>query len=229
MNRDPRRARRLTLALAAALLVSSAAAHATLVIGELVLTPDPPAPGAQVEVSREVVARVRFLKRRAALVAFLPVLDVQQQGERLAIVVEVVVGPVLQPLRDDGDLLQVVERVVQLRVPDVDHHREEMLLDTGQEGLSQASERFFGVGDLPVKGRFKPLRMLGEDVVVTPGQPGSRQQAGKLGAGRKMRSRNWPVVHRQGEAQKPGVTARVGEGGRSRHRFTTWAVRRAWP
>ena len=55
MNRDPRRARRLTLALAAALLVSNAAAHATLVIGELVLTPDPPAPGAQVEVSVRLV------------------------------------------------------------------------------------------------------------------------------------------------------------------------------
>jgi hypothetical protein len=63
----------------------------------------------QVHVCGEVVAGIRFLKRVAAIIAFLPVLDMQQQRQRLAVVVELVEIPVFEALGNNGNLLEIIE------------------------------------------------------------------------------------------------------------------------
>jgi hypothetical protein len=49
------------------------------------------------------------------------VFDVQEQRQRFAVIINVVVIPVFKAMRNDGDLLQIVQRILQIHVPDVDH------------------------------------------------------------------------------------------------------------
>lgn len=77
---------------------------------------------------------MRFPQRVASFIELTPVFAVQQR-QRFTVVIEVVVMPVFGAVRDDGDLLQVEACVVQLHVPDVDHHWEELLLEARKEGL----------------------------------------------------------------------------------------------
>ena len=83
-----------------------------------------------------------------------------------------------QPLGDDGDLLEVVQRVVQLHIPDIDHHREEVFFNPLQEDPRHLGKHFPGRFVLPVEGLLKPRRAAGKDLSVVFSQAGGGRRLG---------------------------------------------------